>query len=91
MTCKFDVTFCDAIPMLLVGGRNRTVNEEQDMNTNTLDATDGSNFADTQASAVQNARSPAAPKLTLFLLWAAVSVPLVWGVMKAWQEVQPMF
>jgi hypothetical protein len=77
--------------MLLVGGRNRTVNEEQDMNTNTLDATDGPTFADIQESAVQNARSPATPKLSLFLLWAAISVPLIWGVMKAWQEVQPMF
>jgi hypothetical protein len=77
--------------MLLIGGRNSTVNEEHDMNTNTLDAADGQTFADVQESAVRNAGSSAAQKLTVFLLWAAVSVPLIWGVMKAWEEVQPMF
>jgi hypothetical protein len=86
-----DVTFCGAISMLLVGGRNWTVNEEQDMNTNTLDATDGQTFDDVQESAVQNAGSSAGRKVSLLLLWAAVGLPLIWGVLKAWEEVRPMF
>jgi hypothetical protein len=61
------------------------------MNTNTLDATEGQTFDHVQESALQNAGSPAARKVSLFVLWAAVGLPLIWGVLKAWEEVQPMF
>ncbi len=61
------------------------------MNTNTLNVTDRPTFTETQESAQQDVGSSAAQKITFVLVWAAVSVPLIWGVMKAWEEVQGMF
>jgi ABC-type sulfate transport system permease subunit len=61
------------------------------MNTNTFDARDGQAFDTAQESAVQNTGSSAAEKLALILVWLAVSVPLIWGVMKAWDEAKNIF
>jgi hypothetical protein len=41
-------------------------------------------------SAVQNAKS-AASTLKLVLVWLAVSLPMLWGILKALEEVQPLF
>ncbi len=41
-------------------------------------------------SAVQNAKS-AASTLKLVLLWLAVSIPMLWGIMKALEDVQTLF
>ena len=61
------------------------------MNTNSLNVTDQQTFSKPQESAQQHVGSSATQKITFVLVWAAVSVPLIWGVMKAWQEVQGMF
>jgi ABC-type sulfate transport system permease subunit len=61
------------------------------MNTNTFDARDGQAFDTVQESAVQNTGSSAAEKLALILVWLAVSVPLIWGVMNAWDEAKNIF
>jgi ABC-type sulfate transport system permease subunit len=61
------------------------------MNTNTFDARDGQALDTVQESAVQNTGSSAAEKLALILIWLAVSVPLIWGVMKAWDEAKNIF
>jgi hypothetical protein len=77
--------------MLLVGGRNWAVNEEMDMNTNTLEVTGANTFGDVRETAVQNAGSTFGQKLAFLMVWAAVSVPLIWGVMKAWDEAKHIF
>jgi hypothetical protein len=41
-------------------------------------------------SAVQNTKS-AASTLKLILVWLAVSIPMLWGVMKALENVQTIF
>jgi hypothetical protein len=41
-------------------------------------------------SALQNARS-AASTLKLALVWLAVSIPMLWGAMKALENVQTIF
>jgi hypothetical protein len=66
------------------------------MNTHTLDVTTPQTFDNVQESVdrtVDNAtaRSSTAQKISFLLVWAAVAVPLVWGVLKAWEEVQLMF
>jgi ABC-type sulfate transport system permease subunit len=61
------------------------------MNTNTFDARDEQAFDTVQESAVQNTGSSATEKLVLILVWLAVSVPLIWGVMKAWDEAKNIF
>jgi hypothetical protein len=43
-----------------------------------------------EPSAVQNAKS-AASTLKLVLLWLAVSIPMLWGILKALEDVQPLF
>jgi hypothetical protein len=88
---QINVTFRDAISMLLVGGRNRTVNEEMHMNTNTLEVTRANSFGDVREPAVQNGGSTFVQKLVFLLVWVAVSVPLIWGVMKAWDEAKHIF
>jgi hypothetical protein len=55
---------------------------------NTLDGTAGAALS--EQPAVQNAKS-AASTLKLVLLWLAVSIPMLWGIMKALEEVQPLF
>ncbi len=77
--------------MLLVGGRNCTVTEEMDMNTNTLEVTRANTFGDVPEPAAQNPGSTSAQKLVFFMVWVAVSVPLIWGVMKAWDEAKHIF
>jgi hypothetical protein len=57
--------------------------KEHDLNTNTLEVA--------AQTAEQKVSSSAAQKITLALLWAAVAAPLVWGVLKAWDEVRLMF
>jgi len=66
------------------------------MNTHTLDVTTPQTFDKAQKSVdrtVDNAtaRSSTAQKISFLVVWAAVAVPLVWGVLKAWEEVQLMF
>jgi len=43
-----------------------------------------------EQSAVQNAEG-AASLLKLVLLWLAVSIPMLWGIMKAFQDGQAVF
>ena len=59
------------------------------MNTNTMNPADEQTFSTVQESAVQN--SGKLEKVTFYLVWLAVSVPMIWGVLKAWDEVQAMF
>jgi hypothetical protein len=42
-------------------------------------------------SAVQNAANSTLRKLTFLLLWLAISLPWVWGVLKACEDVQNLF
>lgn len=55
---------------------------------NTLDGAAGAALG--EQSAVRNANS-AASTLKLVLLWLAVGIPMLWGILKALQEVQPLF
>jgi hypothetical protein len=55
---------------------------------NTLQGTAGAHLA--EPSAVQNSKSPIAT-LKLILVWLAVSVPMLWGIMKALENVQTIF
>jgi hypothetical protein len=43
-----------------------------------------------EQSAVQNTKS-AASTLKLVLIWLAVSIPMLWGIMKALENVQTIF
>ncbi len=61
------------------------------MNTNTLEVTGGSSFEDAPETAEQDAGSTLTQKLAFLMLWVAVSVPLIWGVMKAWEEAKNVF
>lgn len=55
---------------------------------NTLNGAADEALSDT--SAVQNAKS-AGSIIKLVSLWLAVSIPMLWGILKALQEVQPLF
>jgi hypothetical protein len=55
---------------------------------NTLDGAAGAGLH--EESAVQNAKG-AASTLKLVLVWLAVSIPMLWGVMKALENVQTVF
>jgi hypothetical protein len=88
---EINVTFFDAISMLLVGGRNWEVNQELDMNTNSFEVTGGHSFHAVEEPAVQNEGGSFMQKLAFALLWLAVSVPLIWGVMNAWDEAKHIF
>ena len=55
---------------------------------NTLDSAAGA--PSIEQSAVQNTQSAAA-KLKLVLLWLAVGIPMLWGMMKALENVQTIF
>ena len=50
---------------------------------NTLDGAAGA--ASSEQPAVQNAKG-AAPTFKLVLLWLAVSIPMLWGMMKALED-----
>jgi hypothetical protein len=54
---------------------------------NTLQGTAGTPLA--EQSAVQNTQSAAAVKL--ILVWLAVSIPMLWGIMRALENVQTIF
>lgn len=54
---------------------------------NTLQGTAGTPQA--EQSAVQNTQSAAAVKL--ILVWLAVSIPMLWGIMRALENVQTIF
>jgi hypothetical protein len=54
---------------------------------NTLDSVDASL---SEQSALQNARGAAAT-LKLVLVWLAVSIPMLWGGMKALENVRTIF
>jgi hypothetical protein len=55
---------------------------------NTLNGAVGE--ASSEQSAVRNANGTAST-LKLVLVWLAVSIPMLWGILKALQEVQPLF
>jgi hypothetical protein len=61
------------------------------MNTNTFEVTGAEAFHAVEQTAVRNEASRFTQKLLLVLLWAAVSVPLIWGVMNAWDEAKHIF
>jgi hypothetical protein len=44
----------------------------------------------TEQSAVQNTKS-AASTLKLVMVWLAVSIPMLWGIMKALEDVRHLF
>jgi hypothetical protein len=46
--------------------------------------------ASSEESAVRNANSTAST-LKLVLLWLAVSIPMLWGILKALEDVRPLF
>jgi hypothetical protein len=54
---------------------------------NTLDGAAGSHLS--EQSAVQNAKG--AGSLKLWLVWLAVSIPMLWGILKALENVQTIF
>jgi hypothetical protein len=54
---------------------------------NTLQGAAGTPLA--EQSAVQNTQSAAAVKL--ILVWLAVSIPMLWGIMRALENVQTIF
>ena len=55
---------------------------------NTLERAADSSLA--EQSAVQNAKSAAAT-FKLLLVWLAVSIPMLWGIMKALEDVGNLF
>jgi hypothetical protein len=55
---------------------------------NTLEGAAGASLS--EQSAVQNDES-AASTLKLVLVWLAVSIPMLWGIMKALEGVQSLF
>jgi hypothetical protein len=55
---------------------------------NTLEGAAGASGA--EQSAVQNSKS-AASTLKLVLVWLAVSIPMLWGIMKALEDVRHLF
>jgi hypothetical protein len=55
---------------------------------NTLQGAAGASLA--EQSALQNTKS-AASTLRLVLVWLAVSIPMLWGIMKALENVQTIF
>ena len=61
------------------------------MNTNTFEVTGGQTLQAVEETAVQNEGSSFTQKLVLALVWLAVSVPLIWGVMNAWDEAKNIF
>jgi hypothetical protein len=54
---------------------------------NTLQGAAGTPLA--EQSAVQNTQSAAA--LKLILVWLAVSIPMLWGIIRALENVQTIF
>ena len=54
---------------------------------NTLDGAAGAPLS--EQSAVQNEKSAAAT-IKLVLIWLAVSIPMLWGIMKALEDVQSL-
>jgi hypothetical protein len=59
-----------------------------DIMDNTLDSAASASLG--EQSALQNARSAAAT-FKLVLIWLAVSIPMVWGVTKALENVRTIF
>jgi hypothetical protein len=58
-----------------------------DIMENTLDNAAGAALS--EQSAVQNAKNGASLKLVL--VWLAVSIPMLWGILKALEDVQTIF
>jgi hypothetical protein len=54
---------------------------------NTLDGAAGASL--NEQSAVQNVKGAAS--LRLVLVWLAVSIPMLWGIVKALENVQTVF
>jgi hypothetical protein len=42
-------------------------------------------------TAVQNSRNSSVKSASLWILWAAVAIPMLWGVLKALEEVKFLF
>ena len=58
------------------------------MNTNTLATTGEPSYDQSGESAVQTSGSSGVRKVIFAVIWLAVSLPLIWGVVKAWEDVQ---
>jgi hypothetical protein len=67
----------------------RMGSESGDIMENTVDTADGSRSR-AERSAVQNATTSTST-LKLVLLWLVVGLPLLWGVMKALEDVGKLF
>jgi len=55
---------------------------------NTLDGAAGASLS--EPSAEQNTKSTGS-RLKLVVLWLAVGIPMLWGILKALEEVRPLF
>ena len=53
---------------------------------NTLRGDAGASLSPGKESAVQNAAAPATGKLKLLMLWLAVGLPIVWGIIKTLED-----
>jgi hypothetical protein len=58
------------------------------LNTDTFNTTTQSSLGGVRECAVRNTGSSWARKLIFLALWLSVSLPLAWGVMKAWEDVR---
>jgi hypothetical protein len=74
---------------VLLDMNERIGNESGDIMENTVDTADGSRSR-AERSAVQNATTSTST-LKLVLLWLVVGLPLLWGVMKALEDVGKLF
>jgi hypothetical protein len=58
---------------------------------NTITGTAGQTLSQPESAAARTARKSANQTVKLVLIWAVVGVPMVWGVMKAVNEVKYLF
>jgi hypothetical protein len=58
---------------------------------NTISGAAAQTLSQAEPAAVRNARKSANQSVKLLLVWAAVSVPMAWGVMKALEDVKYLF
>jgi hypothetical protein len=58
---------------------------------NTISGTAAQSLRQAAPTAVRNVHKSANQTVKLLLVWAAVSVPMAWGVMKALEDVKYLF
>lgn len=58
---------------------------------NTISGSAAQSLSQVEPAAVRNAHKSGNQTVKLLLVWAAVSVPMVWGVMKAVEDVKYLF